>query len=67
MQVMEFTKENVASYIAMVGVLSVLAQVSIIFFLQWKADFLSLQSQSFCTVVEVFLPWSLDIKCKREL
>lgn len=34
MQVMEFTKENVASYIAMVGVLSVLAQVSIIFFLQ---------------------------------
>ena len=27
-QVMDFTKENVASYIAMVGVLSVLAQVS---------------------------------------
>lgn len=28
-QVMDFTKENVASYIAMVGVLSVLAQVSL--------------------------------------
>lgn len=54
MQVMEFTKENVASYIAMVGVLSVLAQVSIIFFLQWKADFLSLQS------VFLYCSWSFS-------